>query len=55
MVFTIRKKGGMFRTFSHSGKNAYINFPTVIPAMTLYKITGEAAYLQKAKRYTTGR
>lgn len=42
-------KGGMFWDFNHSGKNACINFPTVIAAMTLYKITGEAAYLQKAK------
>lgn len=42
-------KGGMFWDFNHSGKNACINFPTVIAAMTLYKSTGDAAYLQKAK------
>ena len=41
--------GGMFWDFKHSGKNACINFPTVIAAMTLYNITGDAAYLQKAK------
>lgn len=41
--------GGMFWDFNHSGKNACINFPTVIGAMTLYNITHDAAYLQKAK------
>ncbi len=41
--------GGMFWDFNHSGKNSCINFPTVIAAMLLYKITGETAYLQKAK------
>lgn len=42
-------KGGMFWDFNHSGKNACINFPTVIAAMTLYKITGDDSYLQQAK------
>lgn len=42
-------EGGMFWDFNHSGKNSCINFPTVIAAMLLHKITGEAAYLQKAK------
>jgi predicted alpha-1,6-mannanase (GH76 family) len=42
-------KGGMFWDFNHSGKNSCINFPTVIAAITLYKITGDATYLQKAK------
>lgn len=41
--------GGMFWDFNHSGKNSCINFPTVIAAMTLYKITGDKAYLDKAK------
>ncbi|MEC5143397.1 glycoside hydrolase family 76 protein [Chitinophaga sp. 212800010-3] len=41
--------GGMFWDFNHSGKNACINFPTVIAAMTLYKITGDGTYLQNAK------
>jgi predicted alpha-1,6-mannanase (GH76 family) len=41
--------GGMFWDFKHSGKNACINYPTVIAAMRLYKITGDAAYLDKAK------
>ncbi|MFD0793779.1 glycoside hydrolase family 76 protein [Mucilaginibacter litoreus] len=41
--------GGMFWDFKHSGKNACINFPTVIAAMRLYKITGDAAYFDKAK------
>lgn len=41
--------GGMFWDFQHSGKNACINFPTVIAAMRLYKITGDVTYLDKAK------
>lgn len=41
--------GGMFWDFKHSGKNACINYPTVIAAMRLYKITGDEAYLTKAK------
>lgn len=40
--------GGMFWDFSHSGKNACINYPTVIAAMKLYEITGEEQYLTKA-------
>lgn len=40
---------GMFWDFNHSGKNACINYPTVIAAMKLYKITGDVAYLNKAK------
>lgn len=42
-------KGGMFWDFQHSGKNACINYPTVIAAMKLYKITGDVAYFNKAK------
>lgn len=42
--------GGMYWNFDHSGKNACINYPTVIAAMRLYHITGEEAYLQKAKK-----
>ncbi len=42
--------GGMFWDFKHSGKNACINYPTVIAAMRLYKITGDTTYLGKAKR-----
>lgn len=41
--------GGMWWDFKQSGKNSCINFPTVIAAMTLYNITGETAYLDKAK------
>jgi predicted alpha-1,6-mannanase (GH76 family) len=41
--------GGMFWDFQHSGKNACINYPTVIAAMELYKITGDETYLTKAK------
>lgn len=41
--------GGMYWNFDHSGKNACINYPTVIAAMRLYHITGEEQYLDKAK------
>lgn len=42
-------KGGMFWDFKHSGKNACINYPTVIAAMRLYNVTKDEAYLTKAK------
>jgi len=42
--------GGMFWDFKHSGKNACINYPTVIAAMRLYKITGDTTYFSKAKQ-----
>jgi len=42
-------KGGMFWDFNHSGKNACINYPTVIAAVRLYQITGDDSYLSKAK------
>jgi predicted alpha-1,6-mannanase (GH76 family) len=42
--------GGMYWSFDHSGKNACINYPTVIAAMRLYQITGESDYLDKAKK-----
>lgn len=45
--------GGMFWDFQHSGKNACINYPTVIAAMRLYKLTGDASYLTKAKSIYT--
>ncbi|MCW9706479.1 glycoside hydrolase family 76 protein [Fodinibius salsisoli] len=41
--------GGMYWNFDHSGKNACINYPTVIAAMRLYHITDESEYLKKAK------
>lgn len=47
--------GGMWWDFKHTGKNACINFPTVIAAMTLYNITKDEAYLTRAKDlYTWG-
>lgn len=46
-------KGGMFWDFQHSGKNACINYPTVIAAMKLYNITKDVAYLNKAKEIYT--
>ena len=42
-------KGGMWWDFNKTGKNSCINFPTVIAAMQLYKLTNDAAYLDKAK------
>lgn len=44
------EEGGMYWNFDHYGKNACINYPTVIAAMRLYEITGNQEYLQKAKR-----
>ncbi|PUZ23046.1 alpha-1,6-mannanase [Chitinophaga parva] len=41
--------GGMFWDFQHTGKNSCITFPTVIAAMTLYNITKDTSYLDKAK------
>lgn len=43
------KNGGMFWAFDHKGKNACINYPTVIAAMRLYEITSEETYLERAK------
>lgn len=45
--------GGLYWDFKHSGKNACINYPTVIAAMRLYKITGDETYLTKAKAIYT--
>lgn len=42
-------RGGMYWDFAHSGKNACINYPTVIAAMKLYEITGDEEYFNKAK------
>lgn len=44
------KEGGMYWSFDHDGKNACINYPTVIAAMRLYHITGDTSYLSKAKK-----
>jgi predicted alpha-1,6-mannanase (GH76 family) len=43
------ENGGMIWSWKADGKVAAINYPTVIGAMELYKITGEEAYLEKAK------
>lgn len=42
--------GGMYWSFSHDIKNACINYPTVIAAMTLYNITKDMTYFDKAKK-----
>lgn len=44
---------GMYWDFKHTGKMACINYPTVIAAMTLYQITMEQEYLNKAKTIYT--
>jgi predicted alpha-1,6-mannanase (GH76 family) len=41
--------GGMYWDFARTGKMACINFPTVIGATTLYNITKDVSYLNKAK------
>jgi uncharacterized protein YyaL (SSP411 family) len=43
------ENGGMIWSWKTDGKVAAINYPTVIGAMELYKITGDEAYLEKAK------
>src|SRR5690625_316909 len=43
------EQGGMYWDFHHSGKNACINYPTVIAAMRLFNLTGEESYLEKAR------
>lgn len=47
----ISRYGGMYWDwkFGRIGKMACINYPTIIAAMDLYKATGKADYLQKAK------
>lgn len=45
--------GGMYWNFQKSGKNACINYPTVIAAMELYEITGNEEYFSKAKEIYT--
>lgn len=42
-------QSGMYWDFHHSGKNACINYPTVIAAMRLFNLTGEESYLEKAR------
>jgi len=41
--------GGMIWSWKADGKVAAVNYPTVIGAMKLYKITGDEVYLEKAK------
>lgn len=43
------KRGGMWWNFKHDGKMSCINYPTVVGAMTLYRITKDPAYLEKAR------
>lgn len=43
------QRGGIWWNFKHDAKMACINYPTVVAAMTLYRITRDPAYLAKAK------
>ena len=45
--------GGMEWAWTQRGKTACINYPTVIGAMTLYNITKDTYYVQKAKTVYT--
>ncbi|NQX38490.1 Glycosyl hydrolase family 76 [Pedobacter steynii] len=45
--------GGMRWSWKVDGKNACINYPTVIAAMTLYNITKKQDYMDKAKNIYT--
>lgn len=43
------KQGGMWWSFAHDAKMSCINFPTIVGAMTLYNVTKDPDYLNKAK------
>lgn len=42
-------RGGMWWSFKHDAKMSCINYPTVVGAMTLYEITKDNDYLEKAE------
>lgn len=42
-------RGGLWWNFIHDAKMSCINYPTIIAAMTLYDITKDSSYLEKAK------
>lgn len=44
-----KERGGLWWNFIHDAKMACINYPTVIAAMTLYNVTQDKKYLDKAK------
>lgn len=43
-------RGGMWWSFAHDAKMSCINFPTIVGAMTLYNVTKDPDYLDKAKK-----
>lgn len=43
------ERGGMWWNFKHDAKMSCINYPTVVGAMTLFEITKDSDYLQKAE------
>ena len=44
-----KERGGLWWNFKHDGKMACINYPTTVGAMTLYNVTKDPDYLEKAK------
>lgn len=44
------EQGGMWWNFKHDAKMSCINYPTVVGAMTLFEITRDSDYLQKAEK-----
>lgn len=44
-----KKRVGLWWSFAHDAKMACINYPTIVAAMTLYNITKDAKYLEKAQ------
>ncbi|WP_321335208.1 glycoside hydrolase family 76 protein [uncultured Bacteroides sp.] len=43
------QQGGLWWNFAHDAKMSCINYPTIVGAMTLYNITKDPDYLDKAK------
>lgn len=46
-------RGGLWWSFAHDAKMACINYPTIVGAMTLYNVTKNPDYLDKAKKVYT--
>lgn len=45
-----KERGGLWWNFIHDAKMSCINYPTVVASMTLYNITRNPNYLEKAKK-----
>lgn len=48
-----KERGGFWWNFIHDAKMACINYPATVAAMTLYNITQDPVYLEKAKSIYT--